>query len=329
MQELLQLFPAGRRLFWRRAFENVSGLQEIRLRMEQPVILLINGAETFLSQDGSRGEDPQQAYRPQREEIEQLLEHICHYSLYAYEEGFRQGFLSVSGGHRVGIAGQVVTEADGSIRTMKNITCLNIRIACQIKGAADAILPWLYERGQLKNVLIISPPGCGKTTLLRDLIRQVSDGNLYGTGKGVCLVDERSEIAGCWMGRAQNDVGIRTDVLDACPKAGGMMLLLRSMSPSVIAVDELGGRDDMKALRMVSYCGVKVLATIHGADVEDALNRMGENYDALQIFDLFVLLGRENGKPMVTKIMKKEEAYASFAGRNYDHFRMPGAGNLV
>ena len=173
-------------------------------------------------------------------ELEEILEHICHYSPYAFEEELRRGFVTVAGGHRVGVAGQAILETDGGIRTLKNISFLNIRVAHQVKGAADRVMPEMYRNGMLRSALIISPPGCGKTTLLRDLIRQISDGNAYGRGMTVGVVDERSESAGSFLGRPQNDVGMRTDVLDSCPKDKGMLLLLRSMSPRVVAIGTAG-----------------------------------------------------------------------------------------
>lgn len=327
---LLQLFPAEKRGFWSRAAAEREQLQEIRIRVDKPIVLLMGGREVFLNFRGEFQGNAENAYCVARHELEELLNHLCHYSLYSFEDEFRQGFLTVSGGHRVGIAGQVVQEGNGTIRTIKNISYLNIRIAHQVKGVADGVLPHLYEDGRLKNVLIISPPGCGKTTLLRDLIRQVSDGNSYGTGRCVGVVDERSEIAGSCQGVPQNDIGMRTDVLDGCPKTQGMMLLLRSMSPQVIAIDELGGEEDMKALRMAAYCGVGILATAHGESIENVAERFQwGNAFREGMFDLFLILGRKNGRPIVREIIKKEDIYAATVGRKYDYQRLSGTGNLV
>ena len=324
--DLQQLFPADKRPFWSPILEK-DGLQEIRLRTDKPVAVMLEGKEFFVGKTGMLTAFWQEAYLPGHREMEGLLNHICHYSPYAYEDELRQGYLTVEGGHRIGIAGQVVLENDGSIRTIKNVSCINIRISHQIKGAADRVLPFLYEGEKMKNVLIVSPPGCGKTTLLRDLVRQVSDGNAYGEGRCVGLVDERSEIAGCFMGIPQNDIGMRTDVLDACPKEKGMMLLLRSMAPRVIAIDELGGAQEVEALRLASYCGVGILATAHGADVEDVMVRILQGRNS--IFDLFVILDRINGVPTIKRVLGKEEAYASFAGRQYDLDGVPGTGRVV
>lgn len=327
---LLQLFPMERRDFWKTTAVEQKRIQEIRIRCGKPVILMMDGKECFLNSEGQLIEKSEMAYRAEIAEIEGMINHICHYSLYAFEDEMRQGFITVAGGHRVGITGQVVLENDSQVRTIKHVSCINIRISHQIKGVADKVLPHLYQSGKLKNVLIISPPGCGKTTLLRDMIRQISDGNSYGEGMCVGVVDERSEIAGSYQGIPQNDVGMRTDVLDACPKALGMMLLLRSMSPRVIAVDELGSEVDIRALHMAASCGSKMIATVHGADMEDVFRRFGSMGTALEhFFDCFLILSKENGIPVVQEIVEREDIHASIHGRNHDSDRVLRTGDVV
>ena len=233
--------------------------------------------------------------------------HICNYSVYAYEDEIRQGFLTVQGGHRIGVAGQAVMKTEKEIKNMKHICFLNIRISHQIIGAADAIMPFIYEGENLCNTLLISMPGVGKTTLLRDIVRQVSDGNIYAKGINVGVVDERSEIAGCFQGIAQNDLGIRTDVLDACPKALGMMMLLRSMSPKVIAVDEIGGKEDEEMIRQVTRCGVHIMATIHGNGLEDLKkNAIGRELVREAIFERYIVMQKEKSGNIRRTIYNKE-----------------------
>jgi stage III sporulation protein AA len=193
----------------------------------------------------------------------------------------------------VGVAGKVVTEGD-QITCLRHISFINIRLAHQIPGCADPVLPYLISDGQLCSTLIISPPGCGKTTLLRDLIRQISNGSRVLPGMTVGVVDERSEIAGSYLGIPQNDVGIRTDVLDCCPKSRGMMMLLRSMSPQVIAVDEIGGGDDVVALLRVRSCGCRLIASMHGDSFADASGRLSaDGILAAGMFQRFLVLGKD------------------------------------
>jgi len=327
---LLQLFPLEKREFWKNVATWQELLQEIRLRANQPIIVIRKGQEYFLDEMGNFTDNREMACGVTEKELDALLKHICHYSPYAFEDEIRRGFITVAGGHRVGIAGQVVLEGEATVRTIKHISYMNIRISHQIKGVADKILPYIYENGRVKNTLIISPPGCGKTTLLRDIIRQISDGNEYGSGISVGVVDERSEIAGSYLGVPQNDVGIRTDIMDACPKVLGMMLLLRSMAPGVIAIDELGGREDMEALRQVAYCGSKIVATIHGMGLEDYVKKLlyvGETMEP--IFECVLLLGKEKGCPVIRRICGEEEIHAAFAGRNDDNGRVSWNGIVV
>ncbi|MBQ7360570.1 MAG: stage III sporulation protein AA [Lachnospiraceae bacterium] len=301
----MTLFPVGARDIWRPLGAFTDQIQEIRIRLNKPVIVVKNDGEWFLKKEGLTKES-RQAIVIEEPEMNRYLNHFCQDSIYAFQDELKNGFITVPGGHRVGVAGQVMLE-QGEVVGMKYITCINIRVTHQIKGVANSIMPLLYEKGKLQNTLIVSPPGCGKTTLLRDMVRQISDGNNWGEGMPVSVIDERSEIAGCYLGIPQNDVGIRTDVLDGCPKEKGMMLMLRSMSPKVVAVDELGGMEDLKSVFHLSFCGCKVIATVHGEDIQQLRYKEGwERILGTGLFGRIVVLGKRSGMPEIIGVYDKE-----------------------
>ena len=251
---------------------NYKKLQEIRLRAGMPLMMVYEGKEYFMSLKGELTRNIQNAYIVTASEIKETMEYVSIYSRYAYEQEISQGFITVQGGHRVGVAGRIVWDGK-KIKNINYISFLNIRLAHQIKGCADKVMPFIRDKSGFKHTLIISPPRCGKTTLLRDIIRMAADGDDKHAGMTVGVVDERSEIGACYMGRPQNDLGCRADVLDGCPKADGMMMLVRSMSPDVIAVDEIGSKEDIEAMEYVMNCGIKLIATVHGKDMDEIRNK--------------------------------------------------------
>lgn len=310
--ELLQIFPPQLREILSKAVSDWEEVQELRLRSGKPLFITVKGQEyavgeggnLSVSSDAERTKRDGQACIVSQREIEQTVECAVRHSLYAFEEQIRQGFLTVAGGHRIGVIGRAVSE-HREIRTIKPITGLNIRIAHEKKGCADRIMRFLADVGQKEwlSTLLVSPPCCGKTTLLRDIVRNISNGCGYMEGRTVGIVDERSEIAACFQGIPQNDVGIRSDVLDGCPKAEGMMMLIRAMSPRVVAADEIGGKGDLEALQYASGCGCSLIATAHGASMEDLASKpMFRELFRERIFCRFVFLSGRQGPGTVERI---------------------------
>jgi stage III sporulation protein AA len=274
----------------------LTGIEEIRLRLGKPLSLVGCGVEIFLGIDG-KVEIPVKAYLVTAEDLKCSIQLVCNFSMYSVEEELRNGFVTVSGGHRVGVCGRSVIEK-GVVKTLKDISYMNFRVAKQIIGASDKTIGYLIRSpDDIYSTLIISPPQCGKTTLLRDLIRRLSCGSEVHKFKGmkVSLIDERSEIAACSLGIPRNDVGIRTDVLDGCPKAEGIIMMIRSMSPEIVATDEIGRREDADAITDAVNAGVKVITTIHGSSIGDFLNKQDLSKIQKGIFERYIVLSRSTG----------------------------------
>jgi len=233
--------------------------EELRMRVGRRPSLVLPDGEWIIP--GTAPIEP--------EDIKQLVELASRWSLHTVLDRLCGGYITVEGGHRLGLCGCVVME-QGEIRAFRDFSGANLRIARQIKGAAEPVLEQLRQDGRLENTLILAPPGAGKTTLLRDLIRALSDGE---DGMRVGVVDERGELAAVWQGAAQMELGRRTDVLSGCPKALGMELMLRGMSPQVLAVDEITAPRDVQAMSLAAGCGVALLATAHANGREDLSRR--------------------------------------------------------
>lgn len=249
-------------------------LNEIRIRIGKPIIVSMNQQEFYVNKNGRLCNDLTDLYLVKENDIKETIEYITNYSLYAYNDEIRKGFITVSGGHRIGICGKVIYD-NNEIKTIRNINSINIRVSNQVLGCAGAVVKNIFRNGGFENTLIISPPGLGKTTLLRDMIRIISNGTKEFEGKTIGVVDERSEIASCYNGKPQNDVGIRTDVLDCCLKKDGMIMLIRSMKPQIIAVDEIGSIEDARMIEYCSLCGCKIIATVHGLTFDEVSYKDG------------------------------------------------------
>ena len=235
-------------------------LQEIRIRIDRPLILKLRDKELIVE------------YKISQNEILQIVERLCENSIYAYKKQLCEGYITIRGGHRVGITGTAVIE-NGEIINIKYITSLNFRIAREVPNCSNKIIGQVIDikNKNIFNTLIVSPPGKGKTTILRDLIKNLSNGinGINFKGKTCGVVDERGEISAMYRGVPQNDVGIRTDIIDNVSKAKGIKILIRTMAPEIIACDEIGGNEDIQAIEDAMLSGVKGVFTMHGKSIED------------------------------------------------------------
>jgi len=279
-------------------------IYEIRIRINRPIIIIRENKELFLNEMGTYTHDLRQAMIAAPEDIQNTLEMMSQHSMYAFEEEMRQGYITLEGGHRVGVVGKIIFE-NGSVKSIRYVGAMNIRIAHEILGAADRILPYIYSgEDTIYHTLLVSPPRCGKTTILRDLIRQISSGSFAYNGMTVGVVDERSEIGGCYRGIPQNDIGIRTDILDGCRKVDGMLMLLRSMSPAVIAIDEIGKKDDLFAIEEVLNAGVKIICTVHGNTLKDMMSKpVLKEMLKKQFFERIICISSRKGPGTIETIL--------------------------
>ncbi len=305
--ELLKIFSLRLRNVLAQTPLDYEQLQEIRLRVDAPLMVRYKNKEYFINEQSRLSSSNENSFMITKAEIKETMEYISNYSLYAFEEEVKQGFITIVGGHRIGIAGKVIVE-EGKIKSMKYISFINVRLSHQVRGCSNIVLPYIAKANSIYHTLIISPPGCGKTTLLRDMIRQLSNGfHLNGvkvSGLQIGVVDERSEIAACYMGMPQNELGIRTDVLDCCPKAKGMMLLIRSMSPQILAVDEIGVEEDINAIHYAMGCGCKMIATVHGGSIEEVREKpLLSELIKKQMFERYIILSNHK------EIGRVEEIY--------------------
>lgn len=273
----------------------LNNIEEIRFRIGRPIEVTANRKTLFLP------------YSLSREEAEQIMEKLSNHSFYTLDEELRRGYITIDGGHRVGLAGRVILDG-GKVKGIREVSSFNIRIAREKIGVAEEYIQFLFDSGW-HHTMIIGPPQSGKTTFLRDLARIISTGvkqhNIPPFKVGI--VDERSEIAGSVNGVPQLTFGPRIDVLDGCPKAEGMMMMIRSMSPDVLIVDEIGRKEDTEAILEAVHAGVRLMMTTHGESLEEIKQRPSlQPIVRQEIFTRFIELSRRNGTHMVVTIKNQQ-----------------------
>ncbi len=256
-----------------------SNIQEIRIRCGKNIIVLADNREYAVSTIVDK------------EYIDNMLSYLTSNSVYAFKEEISEGFITIEGGNRAGICGKAVFR-NGRVEHIKEITAINIRFAGEFLGCADPVFEKI--KNSLKNTIFISPPGCGKTTMLRDISRSIS----Y-MGKNVCIVDERCEIAPVCDRECSFDLGPRCDIMSAVPKYKGINMVLRAMNPDVIVVDEIGSDEDISAVYSALNSGVKIITSFHACDV----NEFKRRFPAYNVFECLVTLKKENGIGEIGEIL--------------------------
>lgn len=308
---IVRFFPAALRSPWEKSNLQWNEMEEIRIRVNQPVIVRCRNREYAITQNGTAVEIASIQERNTcivycEREMEEMVRYLCRDSVYAYEEERCQGFLTMPGGHRIGITGELTSVGEHTYIT-KYIRYMNIRIAHEIKGIADGIMNLLVDDTHMYNTLIASAPGAGKTTLLRDIVRNFSNGGKGYRGGTVGVIDERGEIAGAYRGIASLECGMRTDLITGGEKEQGVRILLRTFSPSMIAMDEIGTKSDAEAIFYAGISGCSILATVHAGCWSD-LEKKTEisNLIKNRVFKRILFLHMENDGSRKLEIWNEE-----------------------
>lgn len=301
MDSIFKYFPAAiKEILEKEVLQEDEFLEEIRIRVKKPIILKFNKHEKIIR------------YFVTSEEILNILQLVCENSIYSYQHQIAEGYVTIKGGHRVGISGSCVIE-NGKVININYINSLNFRIARQILGISENILKNILnlKENTIFNTLIVSMPGAGKTTLLKDIVKQISSGieNMDFKGLNVGIVDERGEIASLYKGIPQNDIGIKSDVMDNVSKSSGMKMLIRSMAPQVIVADEIGSNQDVDAINYAVCSGCKGIFTAHGQDFRDLyLNQVLKELINRFVFEVIIFLdSKEKGKINEIYLLNKTE----------------------
>jgi stage III sporulation protein AA len=285
LAEVINYFPYGIKQCIQEFSDDFNLLEEIRIRVDREILLKIGQVEYILN------------YIVSSKEILEILQKICDNSIYTYQNQICNGYITIKGGHRVGITGSIVFK-EGQVINISHIYSLNFRIAKEIIGCSNKILKYILniKENTVFNSIILSPPGRGKTTLLRDCVRNISDGieEIGFKGINVGVVDERGEIAAMYKGIPQNDLGKRTDILDNVSKDIGMKMLIRSMNPNVIVADEIGTAEDVLAINYAVCSGIKGIFTAHGSTLNDIiLNPILKKLYEIKVIEKIILIEKD------------------------------------
>lgn len=289
--DILQFLPKSfRRLL---SFIDVNDAEEIRLRKGLPLIISFKDESYFINNKGVLTKNIEKSVIVSDEHIKEAIELISKSSLYTIENSIKYGFITIDNGHRIGICATMDSENKNEF-SIRDISSLNYRISHEIKGVSDTLINKIVTDFGILNTIIISPPCCGKTTLLRDITRNISN-----MGYKVSVCDERNEISASKNGYSHYELGFNTDVLIGVPKKDAIITLTRTMSPQAIITDELGGYEDYETIKKAIYLGVGIIASVHSYSKESFLKA---HPDALDIFDCFITLNRKNGPGTIEEI---------------------------
>ena len=266
------------------SLENKAEITEIRLRVGKLLRIYFGKNEKELNVTVTK------------QDLLKILSNISSNSIYSIQNDINKGFVTIQGGNRIGIAGEVVV-ADGRIKNIKEISSMNIRVAKEFVGVANKVMDKIVDGGGIKNTLIVSPPGLGKTTLLRDILRTLSS-----LGYTVSVIDERGEIAAMYAGNPSLDVGDRTDVISFVDKAFGMQMAVRSLAPDVVCTDEIGNIADVEAIKYLCKCGVSFITTMHGKSIDDVKLSLLKEITEEGYLDTVIVLSNKTGIGSIDKI---------------------------